>query len=1033
MTRKKALFRVWLTMLTTVFCVALFVTQVVAADATQGNVDITVATVNGAPGEDVKVTIDLANNPGLSSLKFSLNYDDVLTLKTVEFGHEFGSYVTAAQPYSNPQVISFVSPIEAVSANGTFATLTFSVRSTITSNYTAPIKLSYESDDVFDADFNNVTANITNGAVNVQAACSHADVVEIPAVEATCTHGGKTAGKKCKTCDAVIEQPQNTDALGHNWDAGVVTKEATPSQDGVRTYTCSRCKETKNETVPKTKADAVFAVSDSKGVPGGKLVVPVQINKNTGIAGFALDVHYDKNILTLDGVKEAPELGGTFTVNGDSVSWYDHANTTITGTVFTLTFSIDSKYGETLHTALPKYVSLSMHNGKPNVVDENSKNIATEFKDGLVAILNYVTGDVTGDNDITIADVVKLNRYVIGLTQLNETELSAGDVTGDSDITIGDVVKLNRYVIGLLDTLDTEPDLTTQDADSPACISVGNVTATIGQSVSIPVSISDNPGIAGMALEFTLPEGATLDSITTGDALSAGTFTQNENVITWYDAKNTTRTGILLNLNITAPQLAGNYQVTAALKENKASNLSDEDGASVAVSFADGTLSVEQIQTDISEFFMSLSKDEYNFDGKEKKPDVTVVDDDKTLKIDKDYTVTYENNVEIGNASVTVSGIGKYTGSKRMTFEIVATKANTIDISNCTAILDKDTYTYDGTEKTPDVDVKYSDKGLTKNIDFNVYYRDNSAVGTATVTIAGKGDYCGTKELHFEIVEAEPKPHTHRYGDPEWLWSDDCKSATATFTCIDKDDTQVVNAKVTVSTIAATTDAEGKSEYTAEIIFDGESYTDTKVITIPKLAKGEHSSTEPIPSPEPAHEKTNNSVVCKDTVFRTYNNKKDLSFSLGVKANGAPLSYKSSNTKKVTVANNGKVTVKKGFMGKVTITVTAAETTKYKKAQKKITVMVGPSTSKLSSVKWDKKKKVVNVSWKKNTTGKGYEVQYSTDKKFKKGVKTVKIKTNTTVKSAIKKLKKGNWHVRIRTINGKTYSDWSKEKSVKVS
>jgi ribose 5-phosphate isomerase RpiB len=65
-------------------------------------------------------------------------------------------------------------------------------------------------------------------------------------------------------------------------------------------------------------------------------------------------------------------------------------------------------------------------------------------------------------------------------------------------------------------------------------------------------------------------------------------------------------------------------------------------------------------------------------------------------------------------------------------------------------------------------------------------------------------------------------------------------------------------------------------------------------------------------------------------------------------------------------------------------------------------------------------------------TGKGYEVQYSTDKKFKKSAKTVKIKKNKTTKTTIKKLKKGTWYVRIRTVNGKKTSAWSKSKSVKV-
>ena len=91
--------------------------------------------------------------------------------------------------------------------------------------------------------------------------------------------------------------------------------------------------------------------------------------------------------------------------------------------------------------------------------------------------------------------------------------------------------------------------------------------------------------------------------------------------------------------------------------------------------------------------------------------------------------------------------------------------------------------------------------------------------------------------------------------------------------------------------------------------------------------------------------------------------------------------------------------------------------------------------TKLPATKLSKvtvKKNVATVTWKKNTTGKGYQLQYSTDKKFKKSVKTVKISKNKTVKATVKNLKTGTWYFRIRTVSGKKTSGWSKVKSVKV-
>ncbi len=90
----------------------------------------------------------------------------------------------------------------------------------------------------------------------------------------------------------------------------------------------------------------------------------------------------------------------------------------------------------------------------------------------------------------------------------------------------------------------------------------------------------------------------------------------------------------------------------------------------------------------------------------------------------------------------------------------------------------------------------------------------------------------------------------------------------------------------------------------------------------------------------------------------------------------------------------------------------------------------------LKSAKNAKGKKLV-VKWKKNTAGNGYQIQYSTSKKFAKGNKTETISKNKTTSYTIKKLKKKKtYYVRIRTykkVSGKTYySGWSSVKKVKI-
>lgn len=66
------------------------------------------------------------------------------------------------------------------------------------------------------------------------------------------------------------------------------------------------------------------------------------------------------------------------------------------------------------------------------------------------------------------------------------------------------------------------------------------------------------------------------------------------------------------------------------------------------------------------------------YDGKSKKPKVTVSHNEKTLKENQDYTVTYDNNKNAGMAKITVSGKGIYTGAVSKTFEIARANATIV-------------------------------------------------------------------------------------------------------------------------------------------------------------------------------------------------------------------------------------------------------------------------------------------------------------------------------------------------------------------
>ena len=150
----------------------------------------------------------------------------------------------------------------------------------------------------------------------------------------------------------------------------------------------------------------------------------------------------------------------------------------------------------------------------------------------------------------------------------------------------------------------------------------------------------------------------------------------------------------------------------------------------------------------ISKASVTLSTSTYAYDGKAKKPGVTVKLNGKTLKNSTDYTVSYSNNTKVGTATVKITGKGNYTGSVSKTYNI----KNNFKKATISGISNK---SYTGKNITQSFTVKYNGKTLKKGTDYTVSYLSNKNIGTATVKVTGKGSYAGTITKTFKINPAK--------------------------------------------------------------------------------------------------------------------------------------------------------------------------------------------------------------------------------------------------------------------------------------
>lgn len=139
-----------------------------------------------------------------------------------------------------------------------------------------------------------------------------------------------------------------------------------------------------------------------------------------------------------------------------------------------------------------------------------------------------------------------------------------------------------------------------------------------------------------------------------------------------------------------------------------------------------------------------------------------------------------------------------------------------------------------------------------------------ATVSSDNTTGAPWGDF---DEFTLVLVEAADS-HEHTYGEPVWTWNED-GTVSASFSCKDDDDTQIIPATVTSETTDATCTKDGQTVCTATVTFGETTYTDTKTVSIPTTGHtwGVWEVTM-VPTASKAGEETRACSVCGETETR---------------------------------------------------------------------------------------------------------------------------------------------------------------------
>lgn len=404
------------------------------------------------------------------------------------------------------------------------------------------------------------------------------------------------------------------------------------------------------------------------------------------------------------------------------------------------------------------------------------------------------------------------------------------------------------------------------------------------------------------------------------------------------------------------------------------------------------------IKQSINNCEVVLDQQQYNYLANGVTPIETVTYLGTPLYKGTDYTVSLKNHTNAGTATITIAGKGNYTGTKEVTFKILP-----LDIAQG-QIVAINNQPYNGNPITPSVTVNYGTKALKVNTDYTITYVNNVDVGTATVLVRGTGNYTGTLSSTFTIegktqfnVKIDSGSTAYYTGAP--ITPEVTVTDGATVLTKGTDYTVAYSNNVDLGTATVTVTGRGNysGEKTATFTIRAKTLTEEMV----KLSKTDYTYNGKKCKPKLTIKDTESGIKLKEN--------KDYTVTY-------PTDLVNKGIKKITITGKG------NYSGTINVEYGVAEKVTVKK----------PTIKKAKN----SKKKTVAFEVKKVSNAEGYEVYYSTSKKFTED--TTEVLNTTENKTNIKKLKKGKTYyfkVRAYTKNsiGRTiYSSMSKVKKVKI-
>ena len=396
-----------------------------------------VSSATANPGDTVDITINIENNPGITSAAMDVKFPDELTLTDVTLERN-----TYTGPFNGPQSfpvknsarLNWANGLADTDTSGLFATLTFAVSDTAAEG-TYAITVTYDPDDVFNVAEDNIDFHVSNGSITI----GH-KLTKVDAKDATCAEPGNSAYWICSNCGKFFaDEAGKTEIEENSWVISAAhtliktdAKAATCTEVGNSAYwTCSTCGKYFSDEAGKNEI-----AKDSWVIPAGHNLTKTEAKAATctedGNNAYYTCSACGKIFKDAEGTQETTFKNEILAAIGHMMTKTDAKAATCTedGNNAYYTCSACGKIfkdadGKTVTTVEAETIAATGH-----TMTKTDAKAATCTEDGNIAywycsVCNKYFSDENGTNEIALVDTVVKAHHTMTKTDAKEPTCTA--------------------------------------------------------------------------------------------------------------------------------------------------------------------------------------------------------------------------------------------------------------------------------------------------------------------------------------------------------------------------------------------------------------------------------------------------------------------------------------------------------------------------------------------------------------------------------------------------------------------------------